>query len=77
MALIVGGRGIEIFATIVVTLYVIGVVISKCIITGIAINNVANILSVVFVGIPVLSSIYMWLGVFFVIGSVFSFRNIA
>ena len=36
-----------------------------------------NTLSVVFEGVPVMSSLYTWLGVFFISGAVFSFRNVS
>jgi amino acid permease len=77
MASILSGRKAEIFATIILTLYLLGVIISKCIMTGILFSILGNTLSVVFDGIPVLDSIYIWLGVFFVSGSVFSFRNVS
>lgn len=39
--------------------------------------DVGNTLSLVFEGVPVLSSLYTWLIVFFLSGSIFSFRNVS
>jgi amino acid permease len=76
MALIVAGKKAEVFVTVMLTLYMLGVVISKCIMTSKLYCYLGNTLSTVFEGIQVLDSIYLWLAVFFFCGSVFSFGNI-
>lgn len=53
-----------------VVLYLIGVITSKCIMTG-------NILSGVFDSVSVLNNYYFWLSIFFLSSAVLSFKDIS
>ena len=66
-----GGKW-EIFPSIVITVYLLGTSISKCIMT-------ANTLSKVFTdagSLEILQNFDFWLIIFFIAGAVFSFRSI-
>lgn len=52
-----------------ISIYLTGTAISKCIMTG-------NILSVVFKDVEVLKQYELWLGLFFISGAAFSFKSI-
>lgn len=57
------------FPAFAISIYLLGVSISKCIMTG-------KTLSKLFGDISVLNTFYFWLGVFFVSGATFSFKDI-
>lgn len=59
----------KVFPSVVISQYLLGVSISKCIITGKTLSNV-------FKEVPVLNTFELWLGVFFVSGALFSFKSI-
>ena len=52
-----------------VSIYLFGVSVSKCIMTG-------KTLSKVLASIPVLNTFEFWLGIFFISGAAFSFKSI-
>ena len=59
----------KIFPVLAISIYLFGVSISKCIITGKA-------LSKLFSDVPVLGLFEFWLGLFFISGAAFSFKSI-
>lgn len=70
MTLLLSGKRASIFTIIIITTYLMGVTISKCILAG-------KVLSKVFSHVNFLNKIYPWLGLFFVCGGIFSFRDVA
>lgn len=70
MSYILSGKRASIFTITIITIYLMGVTISKCILAG-------KVLSKVFDHVTFLNKIYPWLGLFFVCGGVFSFKDVA
>ena len=64
------GKRASIFTITIITIYLMGVTISKCILAG-------KVLSKVFDHVTFLNKIYPWLGLFFICGGVFSFKDVA
>ena len=63
-----GIRG-KVIVSIMLILYVYGVVVSKCIMTG-------KIMHEVFKDVNVLNNYYLWLSLFFLISATLSFRDV-
>lgn len=63
------GHKFRIIPSLVISIYLTGTAISKCIMTG-------NILSVVFKDVDILKEYEVWLALFFLSGAAFSFKSI-
>ena len=70
MSMLLSGKRASIFTITIITIYLMGVTISKCILAG-------KVLSKVFAHVNFLNKIYPWLGLFFICGGVFSFKDVA
>ena len=59
----------KVFPAVAISIYLFGVSVSKCIMTGKTLSKVLN-------SVPVLNTFEFWLGIFFLSGAAFSFKSI-